>query len=86
MQKGSTQDNSQGNSTQGNSMHGNTAQGNFSNDNPVQDNPVAHICQNCGADLHDKYCARCGQKSTAAFDRSVISLAQHFFEELFVWD
>ncbi len=47
---------------------------------------VGHICQNCGADLHDNYCSNCGQKSDAVFNKSVFSIISHFFEELFTWD
>lgn len=52
----------------------------------MQDNPIAHICQNCGNDLKGNYCFECGQKGTAAHDRSVKYILEHFFEELFVWD
>jgi hypothetical protein len=47
---------------------------------------ISHICQNCGADIDDNYCKKCGQKKDAAFDRSVFSIIGHFFEELFTWD
>jgi hypothetical protein len=43
-------------------------------------------CQNCGADLTDTYCPRCGQKKTAVYDKSVSSLMKHFVEEFFTWD
>jgi hypothetical protein len=43
-------------------------------------------CQNCGADLTGNYCSRCGQKSTAVYDKSLKSLMNHFFEEFFTWD
>ena len=47
---------------------------------------ITHICQNCGADLDDNYCKKCGQKKDAAFDRSIFSILGHFFEEIFTWD
>ncbi len=53
--------------------------------NNEKDN-IAHICQNCGADLNGNNCSNCGQKSTAFYDKSIISMVGHFFEEIFVWD
>ncbi len=52
----------------------------------MQTDHITHICQNCGADLKGNYCSVCGQKGSAAYDRSLKSLLTHFFEELFVWD
>lgn len=47
---------------------------------------IKHICQNCGADLKGNYCVNCGQSGKAAFDKSVLAIIAHFFEELFTWD
>lgn len=52
----------------------------------IEKNTIAHICQNCGADLHGNNCSNCGQKSTAFYDKSITSMVEHFFEEIFVWD
>lgn len=49
-------------------------------------NSITHICQNCGEYLSGLYCTNCGQKSTVSFDRSLKSILEHFFEEIFVWD
>lgn len=47
---------------------------------------IENICQNCGRDLTGNYCSNCGQKRVGLHERSIRSLLEHFFEELFVWD
>ncbi|MCC7159651.1 MAG: DUF3667 domain-containing protein [Ignavibacteria bacterium] len=50
------------------------------------ENSIEHICQNCGSDISGRYCSYCGQKKASLHDRSIKSLLEHFFEELFTWD
>jgi hypothetical protein len=52
----------------------------------MQTETAEHICLNCGAELHGEYCSKCGQRASTAYDRSVRSFLEHFFEEFFVWD
>jgi hypothetical protein len=48
--------------------------------------PSKSICQNCGADIAGNYCNECGQKKFEPAEKSVRSIAGHFFEEIFTWD
>jgi hypothetical protein len=52
----------------------------------VENQDISHICQNCGTDIAGKFCHACGQRASLAYDRSLKSFIEHFFEELFVWD
>ena len=52
----------------------------------VEKQDISHICQNCGTDIKGKFCHACGQRASLAYNRSIKSFIEHFFEELFVWD
>jgi hypothetical protein len=43
-------------------------------------------CSNCGTQLIDKYCYKCGQKKIELKDRTVTSFIVHFFEEFLTFD
>jgi uncharacterized protein DUF3667 len=43
-------------------------------------------CSNCGTQLIDKYCHKCGQKKIELKDRTVKAFAAHFFEEFLTFD
>ncbi|HJY63532.1 MAG TPA: DUF3667 domain-containing protein [Ignavibacteria bacterium] len=52
------------------------------------DDPVNYSgnCSNCGNELKNLYCEKCGQKKVELKDKSVKAFAVHFIEEFFTFD
>lgn len=48
----------------------------------VDQTPAERRCTNCGADLVDVYCARCGERQPDHHDYAVSRFAHHTFHEL----